>query len=241
MKKIVVWAHRGASCKAPENTLAAFRLAQRFGADGVELDVRLTADGIPVVMHDDTLDRTTDFNGELKDFSLADLQSVDAGSWFAPRYAGEPIPTLDQVLRWAASDLRLNLEIKEFAAGMAVVGLLERFPRCRALVSSFDHALLEALRRKATWLSVGFLSAQRHWVESIDDAVACGAESFHPRQDLVLPEHVRLCHARGLKVYPWVVDDRQRFKALLDMGVDGLFTNDPDQVCRWRDHTAPAG
>lgn len=230
MKKIVIWAHRGASGDAPENTMSAFRLAEKAGADGLELDVRLTADGVPMVLHDDTLDRTSDVQGALSAFCRNDLQHVDGGSWFAPQFAGEGIPALEQVLQWAEDRLYLNVEIKEYAAGMAVKELLDQFSRCRALVSSFDHELLKALRVSAPEMPLGFLSETCCWHQQLCDAVSCGAESFHPRQDLVTPEQIAQCHALGLKVYPWVVDDVARFRALLRMGVDGVFTNYPARL-----------
>jgi glycerophosphoryl diester phosphodiesterase len=234
MKNFFVWAHRGASGDAPENTLSAFRLAEQAAADGLELDVRLTADGVPVILHDDTLDRTTNVQGLLALYPVADLQHVDAGSWFAPQFAGEALPALEHVLQWATGRLRLNLEIKEFDAGMAVKALLDRYPCCRVLVSSFDHGVLKALRASAPQLPVGFLSEDSQWHRQLLAAVACGAESFHPRQDLVTPQSVAQCHALGLKVYPWVVDEVERFRALLRMGVDGMFTNHPARLRQWQ-------
>lgn len=234
MKKIVIWAHRGASGDAPENTMSAFRLAEQAGADGIELDVRLTADGVPMVLHDDTLDRTTDIKGALATYSLRNLQHADAGSWFASQFAGEVLPALDQVLQWADERLSLNVEIKEYAAGMAVKDLLKHYPRCRVLVSSFDHGLLKALRANVPDLPVGFLSEDHCWHRQLKDAVSCGAHSFHPRQDLVTSEQITQCHALGLKVYPWVVDDLVRFKALLGMGIDGVFTNYPARLRQWQ-------
>jgi glycerophosphoryl diester phosphodiesterase len=236
MKKIVIWAHRGASGEAPENTLSAFRLAEQAGADGLELDVRLTADGVPMVLHDDTLDRTTDVQGMLSAYSRQELLNVDAGSWFAPQFTGEGVPALEQVLQWADERLYINIEIKEYAAGMAVRELLHHFPRCRVLISSFDHRLLQALRENAPEIPVGFLSETRWWHRQLCAAASCGAESFHPRQDLVTPEQIAQCHAVGLKVYPWVVDDTGRFEALLRMGVDGVFTNYPARLRRCQDN-----
>jgi glycerophosphoryl diester phosphodiesterase len=233
VKQFVVWAHRGASGIAPENTLAAFRLAQFCGADGIELDVRPAADKVPVVMHDETLDRTTNAHGMLQRYAARDLQRIDAGSWFGPEFAGEPVPQLDGVLHWAGPDLLLNVEIKEFSAGMAVIDLLERYPDRRVLVSSFDHALLAALRARAPLLPIGFLSEARRWHEHLDAAIACRAESLHPRQDRVTAEQVEDCHVRGIKVYPWVVDGRERLLSLAAMGVDGVFTNYPARLRRW--------
>jgi len=237
--KIVVWAHRGASAEAPENTLAAFLLAERAGAYGIELDVRLTADGIPVVLHDSTLDRTTDATGLLVSHALADLRQVDAGRWFAPRFAGEPVPTLEQVLRRIGGRMHLNLEIKEHAAGMAVKRLLHRYSRCRVLISSFDHTMLAALHRRAPMLPLGFISSDARWYKDIGYAAANGAFSFHPRQDRVTADRVAACHALGLRVYPWVVDGKKRFAELLRAGVDGLFTNHPRRMCRWLEDSGP--
>ncbi|APG25261.1 MULTISPECIES: glycerophosphodiester phosphodiesterase [Syntrophotalea] len=232
-QKTVIWAHRGASGKAPENTLAAFGLAELDGADGIELDVRMTADGVPVVMHDATLDRTTDDSGLLALRSLADLAGVDAGRWFGPQFAKESVPTLEQVLCQIQDRMLLNIEIKEFAAGVAVKRLLKRHARCRVLISSFDHAVLQALHLDAPELFLGYLSEDADWDRLIETAVANRAVSFHPRQDRVVAEQVELCHARGLKIFPWVVDEKKRAMTLLEMGVDGLFTNEPGSLRRW--------
>ncbi len=104
--------HRGASAMAPENTMVSFERALADGADALEMDVWISADGHAVVIHDETVDRTTDGTGKVKDMSLADLRKLDAGSWFDPQFAGEKIPTLDEVLGWAAGKLRLILELK---------------------------------------------------------------------------------------------------------------------------------
>src|SRR6056297_841327 len=98
MARFFIWAHRGASAVAPENTLAAFTAALQAGADGIELDVHLTRDGVPVVMHDETVDRTTNGSGRIRDLSHAEIDDLDAGSWFGPRWRGEKIPTLEKVL-----------------------------------------------------------------------------------------------------------------------------------------------
>ena len=106
-------AHRGASYIAPENTLIAFKKAIALGADGIELDVHLSADGIPVVMHDETLDRTTNGKGLIKYYNVCDLESLDAGGWFSDDYAGEAVPTLEQVLKLISdTDMVLNVEMK---------------------------------------------------------------------------------------------------------------------------------
>ncbi len=229
-KPFFVWAHRGASAVAPENTLAAFAEAETAGADGIELDIHLCRDGIPVVIHDDDVERTTNGRGQVARLSLAELRRLDAGSWFSPRFAGEPIPTLEEVLSWAGDRLRLNLEIKDYRAGAAIVELLRRFPDARVLVSSFNHRLLADLRRADAALPLGFLVDSRFWRGAVRRAKAAQAESLHPRQDLVDRVLLSACRRQGLAVYSWTVDDPQRTRALERLGVDGIFTNDPGLV-----------
>lgn len=223
-----LWAHRGASGSAPENTLAAFRAAEAAGADGIELDVQLSRDGVPVVLHDDTVDRTTDGAGRADRLLLRELKSLDAGGWFDPAFAGEPLPTLEEVLRWAGGRLRLNVEIKVSAAAFAVLELLRSFPLARVLVSSFEHGLLESLRRSDPDLSLAFLLDSPFWRRVLGRAEACGAESLNPRHDRVSRNLVVACHRLGMAVYPWTVDDPRRLEVLCRLGVDGVFTNVPE-------------
>ncbi len=131
MTRPFLWAHRGASSVAPENTMSAFAAAVACGADGLELDIHLSRDGIPVVIHDETLDRTTDGQGQVGDKTWPQLQMLDAGSWFSTDFAGESIPALENVLESFGGQVRLNLEIKEFGAGLAVSRTVEALSRCR--------------------------------------------------------------------------------------------------------------
>lgn len=227
-----IWAHRGASADAPENTLVAFAAAEAAGADGIELDVHLSRDGVPVVIHDERVERTTDGRGRVAGLSLAELRRLDAGGWFSPRFAGEPIPVLEEVLDWAGDRLRLNIEIKEAAAGQALLDLLPRYPRVRVLVSSFDHRLLAELRRRDGNLPLGFLFEEDGWHRVLRRALACGAESLHPRADRVSRPLLAACKRAGLALCPWTVDDPGHIRALRRLGIDGLFTNDPFAVSR---------
>jgi glycerophosphoryl diester phosphodiesterase len=226
MAKLFLYAHRGAAAEAPENTLAAFRRALAVGADGIELDVHLSADGVPVVIHDDALERTTDGCGAVAAHPLDTLQALDAGSWFAPHFAGEPLPTLEEVLRLLAGRLRLNLEVKETRAGMAVLELLRQFPQVEAVVSSFDHPLLARLRRAAPDLALAVL-AERDWHLALGRAKSLRACAFHPRADLVSRPLLAACRSLRLPVFPWTVDDPAEARRLARLGIDGLFTNDP--------------
>ncbi len=227
---LFLWAHRGASAVAPENTLAAFRAAESAGADGIELDVHLSRDGIPVVIHDETLERTSNGHGRVARWNAAELARLDAGGWFSPEFSGERIPTLEQVLVWAGERLRVNIEIKTAAAGAAVLRLLRDFPNSRVLVSSFDHRLLPQLRQQDSSLPLGVLGETHFWRRGVLRAAASGAESYHPRVDRVSRPLLLACRSAGLVVYPWTVDAVAEVNRLLLLGVSGLFTNDPRSV-----------
>jgi glycerophosphoryl diester phosphodiesterase len=225
-----IWAHRGASANAPENTLAAFRAAERAGADGIELDVHLSRDGVPVVIHDDTLDRTTNGRGPVADKRWGEIRRLDAGKWFSKNFAGEHPPSLEEVLTLVSGRLRLNLEIKDPRAATAVLNLLTEFPRARVLVSSFDHRLLENLRREAPNLPLAFLVESPFWRRTFFRAVAYGAEALNPRHDRVSRTLLAACRERGLAVYPWTVDEPGVLVRMCRLEVDGVFTNDPEFV-----------
>jgi glycerophosphoryl diester phosphodiesterase len=233
MSEIFVWAHRGASALAPENTLAAFRAAEAAGADGLELDVQLSRDGVPMVLHDETLDRTSDGRGPVAERPLEQLKRLDAGSWFSADFAGEKIPTLQEALHWGGSRLRFNIEIKDSAAGQAVLELSRSYAQASIVVSSFDHDLLQRLRCAAPNLPLAFLGGNPDWVTAVERAAACAAESFNPRYDYLSAEMVIDCHRRGLAVYPWTVDAVAELKHCRRLGVDGVFCNNPGQVLAW--------
>ncbi len=207
--------------------MAAFRAAEDAGADGIELDVHLSRDGLPVVIHDETVDRTTDGTGAVAGLTVPELLDLDAGSWFSPEFAGEPIPLLADVLAWAGERLRLNIEIKSEDAGQAVLDLLGQFPCARVLVSSFNHKLLRRMRQHDNGLPIGFLVDSRFWRLAAKRARACSAESFHPPARHTTRALVSWCHNNGLKVFPWTVDSRSGKRSLCRAGVDGYFTNRP--------------
>jgi glycerophosphoryl diester phosphodiesterase len=227
MSDFFIWAHRGASAVAPENTMAAFRAAAAAGADGIELDVHLSREGAPVVIHDETVERTSDGRGAVARKTLAQLQRLDAGGWFAPAFAGETVPTLEAVFAWAADRLLLNVEIKAVSAGLAVVELLRAYPQVRVLISSFNHTLLEQLRLQNPDLPLGFLVDTRFWRRAVRRAVGCRAESVHPRFDLLSRPLLAACQRHGLAVHCWTVDHPDACIALRRRGVAGVFTNDP--------------
>ena len=230
MTRPFIWAHRGASCCAPENTLAAFYEAVARGADGIELDIHLSGDGVPVVIHDDTLDRTTDGCGAVGSATLQQLQRLDAGSWFAGEFAGETIPTLAAVMENFAGRLRLNLEIKELRAGMAVLNLLSRYPSADIVVSSFDLALLYRLHAAQPRLPIAVLCEMANWRAAVKVARDLCACAIHPAAEHVNRPLIAACRQAGLPVHVWTVDHARVARSLVRAGVAGLFTNDPGSL-----------
>ena len=227
MTRPFLWAHRGASCCTPENTLAAFFEATSSGADGIELDLHLSREGVPVVIHDDTLERTTDGCGAVGSATVQQLQRLDAGNWFAAEFAGETIPTLEAVLEHFSGRLRLNLEIKDLNAGMAVLELLSRYPTADIVVSSFNYALLYRLRSADADLPIAVLCDSDNWRFAMKVARDLSASAFHPAAEHVNRPMIAACRQAGLPVHVWTVDHVHVARSLMRAGVAGLFTNDP--------------
>lgn len=229
-----IWAHRGASLYAPENTLPAFELAISQGADGVELDVQLSADGSLVVIHDETLDRTTSGTGKVADLTLAELKALDAGSW-RPGFAGVRIPTLSEALDLLApTALTVNIELKnseEPYPGMEekVLAAVKAFNlEHRVVLSSFNHY---SLHRLAALGAVSELAAIytdplfRPWRYARD----LGVRAIHPPLLCVFGRaFVRKAHERGVAVRPWVVNGSGSLLRMFRYGVDAVFTDAPD-------------
>lgn len=226
--------HRGASHDAPENTLAAFELAARYGADGIELDVSLTADGVPIVIHDDTLDRTTDGSGNAGSFPLAEIKRLDAGRWFDARFAGECIPTLDEVFEAVGKRLLINVELKGFTFRQdgLEARVAERIAHhnlaSRVIVSSFNPLRLRRLRRIAPHIPIGFLHepGEPFYVPWL--LWRYPREADHPHQAFVTSAYMVRARRSRLRVNTWVVDDPARMGTLRDLGVDMIITNRPD-------------
>ena len=236
-ERVLNLAHRGASAAAPPNTLAAFEKAAELGADGIELDVQLSADSVPVVIHDFTVDGTTDGTGRVDHLPLAQLRELDAGSSFDPRFRGERIPTLEQVLATAGRHLLLNIELKTASLGddgleRAVVAQVEHhgLDDGRVLFSSFNPIALRRAKKMAPHIPVGWLHApnlplplRRLWL-----APFVPHEARHPEYTMVNTEYVTQAHRRGLLVNTWTVDEPDTMIRLIDLGVDCIITNRPD-------------
>jgi glycerophosphoryl diester phosphodiesterase len=223
-------AHRGDPANAPENTLAAFEAALRLGVPWIELDVHPAADGTLVVIHDDTIDRTTDGSGAVCDLTVDALRRLDAGSWFAPRFAGERIPQLVEVLELVApAGTRLNVEIKTPPAGFrvapAVVDLLRRFGKAREyVVSSFDLPALLQVQAIAPEIALALIG---RGPEILEPARHHGLAWIHAHHATLDEGIVVRAHAAGLGVDVWTVDDPRMLATWTARGVDKLCTNRP--------------
>ena len=234
----LIFGHRGASAYAPENTLTAFNLALGQGADGVELDVTLSADGVPVVIHDDTLDRTTNGQGPVDRLSLAALKRLDAGypSHFGRKFPDERIPTLAEVFAGLPPQAIINVELKHDRspgrelAGRVVALIHEYGMGRRVLISSFQFSSLRRVKALGSALPVGLLYSS---VLSGPRLARCLAgalphEAHHPSHERLSAASVAWYHAHGLRVNTWTVDDEADLRRLAAAGVDGLITNRPD-------------
>jgi glycerophosphoryl diester phosphodiesterase len=222
-----IWAHRGASAHAPENTLEAFELARKAGADGIELDVRLDRDGHVVVFHDRDLQRLCGRPGRMED--------IDADERKQLRVAGCGVPLLADVFG-VLGDLELNVEIKSNQPGRngalvaATAQVIRQSGRAdQVLVSSFDPFSLLQFYRELPDIALAFLFGadqslpiRKGWL-----ARAMGATVLHPEHTLCTEENVKAWHMSGRPVNTWTVDDAAELKRLDEVGVDGIFTNDP--------------
>ena len=206
--------------------MVAFSAAVENGADGLELDIHLSRDGVPVVLHDETLERTTDGHGPVANQTWRQLQQLDAGSWFSSGSTGEPIPALEDVLKIFGGQLRLNLELKDFRAGEAVLDLLSRYPSADILISSFNEDLLQRLRGMDERLPLAVLLDTGNWRRAVRIALEISARSFHPGVNTVNRPMIAACVQAGLPVYVWTVDSARVARSLLRSGASGFFTND---------------
>jgi len=233
----LVCAHRGRSGVAPENTLAAFEAAIEIGADFLELDVRRSADGEIVCMHDAAVDRTTDGSGALADLTLAELRALDAGSWKDARYAGERIPLLAEVLAQIAPRLVVDIEIKQRGIAPQVVELIRAADALRRVtIVSFDLGDLRIAKDIEPTLACGLITsgpdgdsvAAAHTL--IASALGAGANFISCHHGAVAPMLVRECHLAGLALMAWTMDAPEDIARMIDLQADALVSNYPERV-----------
>jgi glycerophosphoryl diester phosphodiesterase len=228
----LVIAHRGASSYAPENTIAAFDLALQMGARHLELDVHLTRDDYLVIIHDDTVDRTTNGTGTVASRTLAALQVLDAGAWFGEAFVGARIPTLAEVLTRYPGRAHLHIELKGHTAHLPqrTVDLVRTHGMAlHVTFTSFQHTHLQTMRAYAPELPTGWL------VGEISDAVIAqahvlGCAQLCPHASLVTPGLVQHLHAEGFIVRAWGVANDVLMRQVVDAGADGMTVNFPDKL-----------
>lgn len=231
---MLVIAHRGASGHAPENTLAAFKKAVALGASFIETDLQLSRDARFVAIHDDTLNRTTNGQGNVRDLTLADLRKLDAGSWFGSEYTGERIPTIEEILEFAKkNDVVFYLEIKpggSWGGEHALIGALrESGEIARTVVISFDAGIIEAVRKIEPTLMTGLLY-DGQFEYPLEKALQVGARQLAVRGDLVTPMLLSGARKRDLQVVCWTVNHPAHMRLLMAAGVDGIMSDYPDRL-----------
>jgi len=239
---VQVIAHRGFSGIAPENTMAAFQAAADLGI-GFELDVTLSSDGEVVIIHDDTVDRTTDGSGAIGDLTLAEIKLLDAGSWFGEKFAGERIPTLREVLERFGDVVPIDIEIKDRTPheplADAVVAEIERAGVVdQVFVTAFNPYMLVRLREKNPDIRRGMLTGilkdedrilikkvilRRVWFPGKVKPAIVAEEQVRIRK-----HKVRKWHRRGYEVLVWTVNEKADMQQMIEAGVDGIITNHPD-------------
>lgn len=230
----VIFAHRGASAHAPENTLAAFELAVQEGAPAIEFDVKLTSDRQVIIHHDQTLERTTDGTGPVRLQTLAALRELDAGSWKSLQFKGEKIPLLSEVLEAVGNKVITNIELTNYASpldGLAqeVAALVSQHGmQKRVLFSSFYFPNLMIARRLLPDVPCALLYAPgwQGWTNHLAGAFLT-LEANHPYREDVNSNSVQRSHAHGRRVHVWTVNEPAEMRRLRECGADGIFTDDP--------------
>lgn len=233
-------AHRGASAFAPENTLAAFTKAFDMGFKWIEFDVMLTSDSVPIIIHDETLDRTTNAKGDVGDHDYSYLANLDAGSWFNPMFAGERIPSLQQVIQFLLNTkMCANVEIKplpgqdEITAIRAVHEITAHFPQPNPsiLFSSFNLEALQYLRKESTNCLMGFLMHEwrSDWRKVCDDLQCV---SVHVNEEIMTQSMAAKIKSTGRSLLCYTVNDSARANQLYSWGVDAVFSDAPDVILK---------
>lgn len=240
-----IFAHRGSKGTHPENTMSAFKEALRIGADGVEFDVQLTKDNQVVVIHDETVDRTTTGTGYVKDYTLAELQQLDAGIKFDSAFIGERIPTLEEVLAlYQPTSFLINIELKNDLfryEGMEekVIAFVRQYQlEDRVILSSFNHDCIAYLQTLNTSIELALL------YDTYDEQVIIDMNnkeqtSFHPNGSLLTKEIIEEAHKHQLTIRTYTINKVEDMLTAYHLGVDAIFTDFPEQalqIARATDH-----
>jgi glycerophosphoryl diester phosphodiesterase len=235
--RVLVIAHRGDSRACPENTLPAFESAVAVGSDLVELDYVHSADGVPVVLHDDTLDRTTNacdvFSGmkiSAKSKTLEELLRLDAGTWFGANFAGTKLPTLEQALETIQRGSVTLIERKQGDAATCVELLKRKGLLEEVVVQAFDWTFLEDCHKLAPELAIGALGFKDFRSDALPKIEKTGAVAIGWEAKSLTPEAIGQMKDAGYKVWAWTVDDPAHAQRLIEAGADGIITNVPGKI-----------
>ncbi len=231
----LIVAHRGYSALAPENTLVALRMALDAGAPACEVDVHLTADDQLVVMHDHTVDRTTDGSGAIRDMAVDELRSLDAGAWKDPKYAGEPVPLLTEVLDLMRDRAHLILEIKDDRIEEHVAHVLAG--ECavpRVTIVSFSYDTCRRMRQILPGLAVLWLigGGERGADELATLALEGGLQGLSVHHKIVTEGFFDVLLRRGLSLWAWTVNDDEEARRLAALGIPSITSDDPVALAR---------
>lgn len=232
----IIYAHRGDSVHAPENTLAAFKSAIKCGASAVEFDVKLSADDQVIIIHDQTVNRTTNGSGNIRNLSLSEIKKIDAGGYFSEQFRGEKIPTLEEAFQEVGEQLFMNIELTNYVTPgdnlvEKVAGLIRKYNmEKRVVFSSFYPINLKKAfsyfpdipRSLLTWAGwLGWWGRKLGYRRSLYQGV-------NPAFEDVNSQMIDRAHHLGRRIQPYTVDDPVEIIKLVKLGVDGIFTNDPE-------------
>lgn len=242
-----VYAHRGYSGKYPENTMLAFRKAIEVGADGVEMDVQLSKDGEVVVIHDETLDRTTTGKGYVKDYALAEMKQFNAAKGREDQFGFQEIPSFDEFCIWLKETHAIaNIELKS-----SIIYYPELESKCleiirrynlekQVIISSFNHMSLVRVQQLAPEIPLGALVEREGLMNAGYYGKQFGFKYYHPDFCLLNEEAVKECKRNGVGINVWTVNDLAAFEQLMEWNVDGIITNFPQIPYHWQEnHSNP--
>ena len=238
LPKQAIFAHRGSSAYAPENTLAAFEIAVQQKADAIEFDTKLSLDRQVVVFHDNTLDRTTDGSGKIRKLPLEAIKELDAGVHFDLKFMGEKIPTLDEVFEAVGGKIFMNVELANYesptdALAEKVADAVKRHGlEKEILFSSFNPLVLRMINKRLPKIPIGLLTSSRFkklWTQSFL-LKWIPYQALHPEQKDVSKSLVNQFHKKGIRIHTYTVNQADKMLPLFQMGVDGIITDDPLQA-----------
>ncbi|WP_209124295.1 glycerophosphodiester phosphodiesterase family protein [Alkalihalobacillus sp. BA299] len=236
-----VIAHRGLSGLYPENTMSAFKAAAKLEIDGIEMDVQLTKDKVPVIIHDATLGRTTEGQGMVCDHTLKQIKSYSAGAWYSEKYRQERVPTLEEVFLWAQGfTFKLNLELKGSAKQREelwknVKQLIDKYEmRERIFISSFDHVLIANIIKEDPTIETAIIVISGMY-KPLSYIQSIGTKSFHYFYPLMIKEDVDPLIQAGIDVRSYTINEAEMIESAFQLGIQGIFTDYPHIALKIKD------